>query len=172
MALELREELKAVNGIDWDDDFEELSTADGRTQADGGGGGTRKRLCPGHEICFSIEATVQQLDIPEENITTFLCYLELDEQRYIQALSPAYTMCKVMSYGGVRPLRQAAKECPPLAMAFALDLKRGISHATSTAIEFPVIDVASAIGWDSGVVKYQLKNLEWTTGMPDGGFER
>ncbi|XP_061519287.1 uncharacterized protein LOC1276585 [Anopheles gambiae] len=163
LALELREELKAVNGIDWDDDFEELSTADGRTQADGGGGGTRKRLCPGHEICFSIEATVQQLDIPEENITTFLCYLELDEQRYIQALSPAYTMCKVMSYGGVRPLRQAAKECPPLAMAFALDLKRGISHATSTAIEFPVIDVASAIGWDSGVVKYQLKNLEWTT---------
>ncbi|EAA11913.5 AGAP005917-PA [Anopheles gambiae str. PEST] len=163
LALELREELKAVNGIDWDDDFEELSTADGRMQADGGGGGTRKRLCPGHEICFSIEATVQQLDIPEENITTFLCYLELDEQRYIQALSPAYTMCKVMSYGGVRPLRQAAKECPPLAMAFALDLKRGISHATSTAIEFPVIDVASAIGWDSGVVKYQLKNLEWTT---------
>uniref|UniRef100_A0A182X6X8 DNA 3'-5' helicase n=1 Tax=Anopheles quadriannulatus TaxID=34691 RepID=A0A182X6X8_ANOQN len=162
LALELREELKAVNGIDWDDDFEELSTADGRTQA-GGGGSTRKRLCPGHEICFSIEATVQQLDIPEENITTFLCYLELDEQRYIQALSPAYTMCKVMSYGGVRPLRQAAKECPPLAMAFALDLKRGISHATSTAIEFPVIDVASAIGWDSGVVKYQLKNLEWTT---------
>uniref|UniRef100_A0A182JP47 ATP-dependent DNA helicase Q4 n=1 Tax=Anopheles christyi TaxID=43041 RepID=A0A182JP47_9DIPT len=153
LAQELREELKVVNGIDWDEEFEELSASNG----------PRKRLCPGHEICFSIETTVQQLDIPEENITTFLCYLELDEQRYIQALSPAYTMCKVMSYGGARPLRQAAKECPPLAMAFALDLKRGISHATSTAIEFPVIDVASAIGWDSGVVKYQLKNLEWTT---------
>ncbi|XP_049296435.1 uncharacterized protein LOC125770626 [Anopheles funestus] len=158
LAQDLREELKAVNGIDWDTSFEEISPTDGGVQT-----GVRKRLCPGHEICFSIESTVQQLDIPEENIATFLCYLELDEQRYIQALSPAYTMCKVMSYGGARSLRQAAKECAPLAMAFALDLKRGISHATSTVIEFPVIDVASAIGWDSGVVKYQLKNLEWTT---------
>lgn len=53
-------------------------------------------------------------------------------------------------------------------MAIALDLKRGKSHETSTFIEFPVIDIASAIGWNSGVVKYQLKNLEWTTlnGLP------
>ncbi|XP_052896247.1 uncharacterized protein LOC128303356 [Anopheles moucheti] len=158
LAQDLHEELKAVNGIDWDASFEEITPNDGTMPAV-----PRKRLCPGHEICFSTEATVQQLDIPEENIATFLCYLELDDQRYIKALSPAYTMCKVMSYGGARSLRQAAKECAPLALAFALDLKRGISHATSTVIEFPVIDVASAIGWDSGVVKYQLKNLEWTT---------
>lgn len=53
-------------------------------------------------------------------------------------------------------------------MAIALDLKKGISHAESTSIEFNVIEVASAIGWDSGVVKYQLKNLEWiaVNGMP------
>lgn len=53
-------------------------------------------------------------------------------------------------------------------MAIALDLKKGISHNESTSIEFNVIEVASAIGWDSGVVKYQLKNLEWTqvSGMP------
>lgn len=48
-------------------------------------------------------------------------------------------------------------------MAIALDLKRGISHNESSSIEFNVIEVASAIGWDSGIVKYQLKNLEWTT---------
>lgn len=48
-------------------------------------------------------------------------------------------------------------------MAIALDLKKGISHADSTSIEFNVIEVAAAIGWDSGVVKYQLKNLEWTS---------
>lgn len=53
-------------------------------------------------------------------------------------------------------------------MAIALDLKKGISHNDSTSIEFNVIEVASAIGWDSGVVKYQLKNLEWTSinGLP------
>lgn len=49
-------------------------------------------------------------------------------------------------------------------MAIALDLNKGKSHETSTFIEFPVIDVASAMGWNSGVVKYQLKNLEWTNG--------
>lgn len=121
------------------------------------------RDCPGHEVCFSVEGTVQELDLPEENIATLLCYLELHESRYIKMLSRAYTKCKVLSYDGARALRAAAQSCPPLAMAIALDLKKGISHEKSTFIEFPVIDIASAIGWNSGVVKYQLKNLEWTT---------
>lgn len=50
-------------------------------------------------------------------------------------------------------------------MAIALDLKKGISRDNSSIIEFPVVDVASAIGWDSGVVKSHLKNLEWKTGV-------
>lgn len=48
-------------------------------------------------------------------------------------------------------------------MAIALDMKNGISHENSNIIEFPVIDVASAIGWDSGIVKSHLKSLEWKT---------
>ncbi|XP_049538714.1 uncharacterized protein LOC125953289 [Anopheles darlingi] len=169
LADELRQEIEAANGMDWDAAFDEEEKTEKEGTQTPAAPKRNRRLCPGHEICFSIESTIQQLDIPEENIATFLCYLELDEQRYIQALSPAYIRCKVMSYAGPRTLRQAAKECAPLAMAFALDLKRGISHATSTMIEFPVIDVASAIGWDSGVVKYQLKNLEWTT---EGGTRK
>ena len=47
-------------------------------------------------------------------------------------------------------------------MAIALDMKNGISH--KNIIEFSVIDIASAIGWDSGVVKSHLKTLEWKTG--------
>lgn len=50
-------------------------------------------------------------------------------------------------------------------MAIALDMKKGISHEKSTVIEFPVIEIASAIGWNSGIVKYQLKQLEWTNGL-------
>lgn len=61
--------------------------------------------------------------------------------------------------------RLAAQNCPPLAMAIALDLKRGINHDETSILEFKVIDIASAIGWDSGVVKYNLKKLEWSTGM-------
>lgn len=61
--------------------------------------------------------------------------------------------------------RNAAQKCPPLAMAIALDIRKGIPHDNSTFIEFPVVEIASAIGWNSGVVKYQLKQLEWTTGI-------
>lgn len=50
-------------------------------------------------------------------------------------------------------------------MAIALDLKNGISHNDSTFIEFHVVEIAAAIGWDSGVVKHQLKQLEWITGI-------
>lgn len=49
-------------------------------------------------------------------------------------------------------------------MAIALDLQKGIDHSSSSVIEFPVVEVASTIGWDSGIVKYILKKLEWTTG--------
>lgn len=123
----------------------------------------KRRFCTGHEVAFSIDETVQALDIPEENVATLLCYLELHEQRYIRVLSKAYCMCKVTSYGGPATLRVAAKSCAPLAMAIALQIKRGKSFETEASVEFHIIEVAAAIGWDSGVVKYQLKNLEWTT---------
>ena len=68
-------------------------------------------------------------------------------------LGNAYTICKVMSYGGLKYLKQAAKACPPLAMAIALNLKKNKGDEDSTTIEFNVVDVAAAIGWDSGVCK-------------------
>lgn len=123
-----------------------------------------KRLCSGHEVAFSVEETVQALDIPAENISTLLCYLELHEQRYIKVLGNAYTKCKIISYGGARHLKQVAKTCPPLAMAIAMDLKKATKENHELAsIEFNVIEVAAAIGWDSGIVKHRLKQLEWTT---------
>ncbi|XP_055608011.1 ATP-dependent DNA helicase Q4 isoform X2 [Uranotaenia lowii] len=158
---EHRKQIEALKDIDWSEDFNDHAP-NKSTDVMALAPVKKQRICPGHEACFSIESTVQQLDIPEENISTLLCYLELHEERYIQVLSRAYVMCKVMSYAGARALRAAAKQCPPLAMAVALDLKKGVSHDTSTFLEFPVIDVAAAIGWDSGVVKFQLKNLEWT----------
>lgn len=121
-----------------------------------------RRICPGHEVSFSKEQTVQTLDIPEENIETLLCYLELHENRYVKVLGNAYTMCKIISYSGINYMKQMAKTCPPLAMAVALELKKGKGQEDLSCIEFSVVDVASLIGWDSGVVKYQLKQLEWS----------
>lgn len=105
---EFRKEVEAANDIDWDCDFMDDS---GEVCV-----APQKRLCPGHEVCFSIDSTVQLLDIPSENISTLLCYLELHEQRYIKVMRSAYTMCKIFSYGGPKYLKQAAKQCPPLAM--------------------------------------------------------
>lgn len=122
----------------------------------------KNRLCQGHEICFSVESTVQLLDIPEEVISTLLCYQELSGDRIIKVLSRAYCKCKVLSYSGNKALKVAAQSCPPLALAIALEIKRSGISKNFTTIEFDVVDIASAIGWDSGLVKYQLKQLEWT----------
>ncbi|CAH1962091.1 unnamed protein product [Acanthoscelides obtectus] len=120
-----------------------------------------KGQCPKHEVAFSIEKSVRELDIPEENISTLLCYLELHDQKYIQLLSPAYTHCKIISYGGPLQIRKLAKDCPPLAMALALH--KSSARDDPNVLEFPVVDVASAMGWESGICKHKLKNLEWTT---------
>ncbi|XP_063241000.1 ATP-dependent DNA helicase Q4 isoform X2 [Bacillus rossius redtenbacheri] len=117
--------------------------------------------CPGHEVAFPLDDTVLALDLPRENVLTLLCYLQLDPRRWASVLPPAYTLCKVVSYKGPSALRRAAGTCAPLAMAIALDQRRGVSHEKSNIIEFPVVEVAAAIGWDSGLAKARLKNLEW-----------
>ncbi|XP_017018378.1 ATP-dependent DNA helicase Q4 [Drosophila kikkawai] len=125
------------------------------------GEGPREHVCPGHEIGFSVEKTVEMLDIPAENISTLLCYMELDPRWCISVLSSAYVMAKVISYGGPKYLKHAAKECPPLAMAIALQIRNKTFKEDANIIEFSVTDIAAGIGWNSGVVKYQLKDLEW-----------
>ncbi|XP_077297711.1 recQ4 helicase [Arctopsyche grandis] len=117
--------------------------------------------CQGHEVAFSIEDTVRELDVPTENISTLLCYLELHDNNYIKVMSSVYIVCKVMSYGGPAALNDAAQKCPPLAMALALEKKKGADVQNLNTFEFKVVDVAAAIGWESGLVKYHLKNLEW-----------
>jgi len=67
--------------------------------------GPREHACPGHEIGFSVEKTVEMLDIPAENISTLLCYMELDPRWCISVLSSAYVMAKVISYGGPKYLK-------------------------------------------------------------------
>lgn len=74
--------------IDWDDDFSRETKT------------VRQRICPGHEIGIPVEKTVELLDIPQENISTLLCYLELDGRWSLRTLSNAYIMCKIISYGG------------------------------------------------------------------------
>ena len=42
-------------------------------------------------------------------------------------------------------------------------------QSNGSTIEFPVIKVAADNGWEGGVVKRELKNLQWTTFTGPGG---
>lgn len=128
-----------------------------------------KNHCKGHEVGIPIEPTVEELDLPSENIATLLCYVELHSKKYIKVLNNAYTMCKISSYGGAQKILEAAKTCSPLAMAYLIESKKDPDILKQSVLEFNVIEVAAAVGWESGMTKYHLKNLEWIT---EGGSSK
>ena len=117
------------------------------------------------EGAVSIDGTVAALDLPEENISTLLCYLENDEAErpWIKVQNPVYSSCRIRCYGGPRQLKAVAQKSPPVAAAVALEKKRGRCLDKTAQFDFPVVSVAAAMGWESGTVKRELKRLEWTT---------
>nr|XP_006822217.1 PREDICTED: ATP-dependent DNA helicase Q4-like [Saccoglossus kowalevskii] len=131
------------------------------------------RLCPGHERALSIDETVENLDMKEEGVATLLCYLELHPQQWLENLQPTTGLCRISCYGGPKQLLSTSKKCPPLAAAIAFDRRKGISHRNDASIEFPVVEVASSMGWDSWPVKKELRQLQWNneavSGRPIGG---
>lgn len=69
------------------------------------------RQCRGHEVSFSVQDTIMDLDLPEENIETLLCYLELDTSRkWIEMQPKCYQLCTIQSYGGPKLLKAAASK--------------------------------------------------------------
>lgn len=92
----IESDIAAAQNTDWDNNLNKEESNDVKTI---------KRNCPSHEIGFSVDETKNELDIPEENISTLLCYLELHDQQYVKILSKAYIRCKVYSYGGPKILK-------------------------------------------------------------------
>jgi len=116
------------------------------------------------EVAVSVDRLVEQLDLPEENISTLLCYLENYNPPYIKLSNPVYCMAKVQCYGGPRQLRQVASRSPPLAAAIAILRQGGMQDIqTASSIEFQVVEVSARMGWQSAIVKKELKNLEWAS---------
>lgn len=46
-------------------------------------------------------------------------------------------------------------------MAIAKAKKDGKTFSSTNQIEFPVVDISDCMGWDSGLVKRELKSLSW-----------
>merc|ERR1719369_2560778 len=111
------------------------------------------------EVAVCVDRSVEQLDLPEENISTLLCYLENYNPPYIKLSNPVYCMAKVQCYGGPRQLRQVASRSPPMAAAIAILRQGGMQDIQSaSSIEFQVVEVSARMGWESAIVKKELKN--------------
>ncbi|XP_027231609.2 ATP-dependent DNA helicase Q4 [Penaeus vannamei] len=119
--------------------------------------------CPRHEVAIPVDGLVEELDLPAENIETLLCYLELHQNKLISINSPVYATCSVSCYAGPRQLVAVSRKCPPLAVAIALERQKGNSLENKNQVVFPVVEIASRMGWNSKIVKKELKALEWTT---------
>ncbi|KAK9877973.1 hypothetical protein WA026_020188 [Henosepilachna vigintioctopunctata] len=116
--------------------------------------------CTKHEVMFSMDSTVQELDVSKEILATILCYLELHENQYIKILKPSYGKCKILSYGGKNLIDKTALSCKPLEIALKV-LEN--DEENSNSIKFPIIPVAQEMKCDAGMCKQILKNLEWIT---------
>ena len=58
-------------------------------------------------------------------------------------------------------------QCPPVAVAIAMEKHRGVSHASCSRLQFAVVELSDRVGWNSGLVKRELKQLQW--GATDDG---
>ncbi|XP_077542395.1 recQ4 helicase [Haemaphysalis longicornis] len=125
-------------------------------------GDTGVSLNPGsmYEIAIPIDAAVEELDLKEENILTLLCFLEFHPRKVVQLLNRVYATCTLKCYGGPQQLRSVASKNAAVAAAMALQ-KKGSEQESTNTLTFPVVDVAARMGWDSKLVKSDLKRLEW-----------
>ena len=102
-----------------------------------------------------MEDLVEFLDLPEENIYTLLSYLD----DHVKVLNPAYGKCKIRCYGGIPQMKQIAKRSA--VVCAALNLYREAGEELTNMLEFPVVELSARMGWKSGLVKRDLKQLAW-----------
>ncbi|XP_066571902.1 ATP-dependent DNA helicase Q4 isoform X2 [Amia ocellicauda] len=128
------------------------------------------RVCHTHERAIPIQETVEALDITEEGIETLLCYLELHPQQWVELLHPTLSTCRLVCYNGPQQLRGLAKICPPVAVALARMRMAGVSLEHCSSVDFDVVELADAMGWELLPVKRGLRQLQWYTQSAPLGY--
>ncbi|CAG2173678.1 unnamed protein product [Oppiella nova] len=132
-----------------------------------------ENVCAGHEIAFPIEATVMEMDLKEETISTLITYLELDFCRdKVKLLSPINSMCTLVCYGnGSEQMKAICKECPIVAIAVTLYQKNNASQEVPSKLKFDLVEVCSMLGRPISAVRSELRQLEWQV-EPNGRKKR
>ncbi|XP_038615914.1 ATP-dependent DNA helicase Q4 [Tachyglossus aculeatus] len=144
-----------------------LETADRKPEASGLGG--IRRVCPGHERAFSVQLSVEDLDMREEAIETLLCYLELHPRRWLELLPPTLATCHLRCSGGPPQLRSLARSCPAVAACLA---RQRTGEPLGDSVEFDVVELADAMGWDVAPLRRELRRLQWGPTPEKGGCGR
>lgn len=116
------------------------------------------RMC---EVAIPIDRTVEELDMKEENILTLLCFLEFHPRKVVQVFNKVYATCTIKCYGGPAQLRALATKNAPVAAAMALAREKGEQLEGSNSLSFEVVAISARMGWNSKLVKRDLKSLEW-----------
>ncbi|XP_064481352.1 ATP-dependent DNA helicase Q4-like [Ornithodoros turicata] len=119
-----------------------------------------------YEVAIPIDTMVEELDLKEENIETLLCFLEFHPKKVLEVLNKVYSTCTIKFYGGPKQLRSVASKSAALAAAMALT--QGTQKEDASSVTFCVVDMAAYMGWDSGLVKRELKRLEWDNSLQAG----
>uniref|UniRef100_A0A8C7G8S0 DNA 3'-5' helicase n=1 Tax=Oncorhynchus kisutch TaxID=8019 RepID=A0A8C7G8S0_ONCKI len=132
-------------------------------QTGGGDDWPTTRVCHTHERAIPMQDTVEALDITEEGLETLLCYLELHPQQWVELLHPTLSTCKMVCYNGPHQLRKLTKICPPVAVVLARKRLAGERVETCDSVDFDVVEVADTMGWQLGLVKRGLRQLQWAT---------
>uniref|UniRef100_A0A4W5KN65 DNA 3'-5' helicase n=1 Tax=Hucho hucho TaxID=62062 RepID=A0A4W5KN65_9TELE len=132
-------------------------------QTGGGDDWPTTRVCHTHERAIPMQDTVEALDITEEGLETLLCYLELHPQQWVELLHPTLSSCKMVCYNGPHQLRKLTKICPPVAVVLARKRLAGERVETCDSLDFDVVEVADTMGWQLGLVKRGLRQLQWAT---------
>ncbi|XP_045565261.1 ATP-dependent DNA helicase Q4-like isoform X1 [Salmo salar] len=143
--------------------FPQRGEGEEEEQTGGGEDWPTTRVCHTHERAISMQDTVEGLDITEEGLETLLCYLELHPQQWVELLHPTLSTCKMVCYNGPHQLRKLTKICPPVAVVLARKRLAGERVETCDSVDFDVVEVADTMGWQLGLVKRGLRQLQWAT---------
>uniref|UniRef100_A0A8K9X7R7 DNA 3'-5' helicase n=1 Tax=Oncorhynchus mykiss TaxID=8022 RepID=A0A8K9X7R7_ONCMY len=106
---------------------------------------------------------IEVLSLCLSGLETLLCYLELHPQQWVELLHPTLSNCKMVCYNGPHQLRKLTKICPPVAVVLARKRLAGERVETCDSVDFDVVEVADTMGWQLGLVKRGLRQLQWAT---------
>ena len=125
--------------------------------------GIPSRCCVGHHVTFSIEQTVQDLDMPEENISTLLSYLEFHPDSEVTLHNPIKSRCTVQCYGGARQMKLLAMKFLPLTAVFNHMRRNKLKLVDAKAVTFNAVETADEMGWDLDPIYRELRSVQWNT---------